>query len=324
MSTRGDHAEPRATRGVVTRSTGGWSTGRFLPSESDVEVKLDIPTQKPSYESWFQTLCESLDNNDLASPFGDRLPAFPSTDMQRNTTSLAGEQALQQANGFYTDLSNVLMESGESIGPDWQVVDFGSCWGRISRFFMRDVALDHIHGIDVEPLFVETCRGLFRSDKFSACSVMPPSGFQDTSVNLIVAYSVFSHLSESAFKSWMGEFHRILKHGGVVAFTTRGEAFLDYCKTLEHQHEPSKYQKALAGMASNIGNFGARYESGEFIFATGAGMGGGGAMNESFYGEAFISPAYVRSSLGNSFDILDFKNIGNDYDQALFVLRKRY
>ena len=285
---------------------------------------MNIEKSKPTHEAWYELLLASLTDRSLRSPFGDVLPGFPDEQLQRNTTSLTGEKALEQADGFFCDVSNALERANTSIQSDWKILDFGSCWGRISRFFMRDVALNNIYGIDVEQTFVDTCRMLFGTNNFSICAALPPSGFQDSSFNLITAYSVFSHLSETAFVAWLRDFHRILKPGGIFAFTTRNQAFFNYCQELrDHASGLLGYQKALAEMVPAIHDFERRYQNGEFIFVTGGGVAGGGAMNESFYGEAFIPPAYFERCPKDFFVILDFKPIGSKYDQALFILKKR-
>lgn len=279
---------------------------------------------KIEIDSWLEVLKSSLSNRSQISPFGDPLPDFPSEEVQRNTTSLAGSDALEQANAFYKDVSEALERAVCPIMADWQILDFGSCWGRISRFFMRDVPLKNIHGIDVEETFVETCKVLFGSQNFTVCGKLPPCELENSSINLITAYSVFSHLSEAAFLAWLSEFHRILAKDGVVAFTTRNQVFFDYCNQLRSERDKlSGYQKALADMMPDIHDFRNRYGNGEFIFATGSGVSGGGAMDESFYGEAFIPKPYIERALGNLFEIFEFKPVGDGYDQALFVLKKR-
>lgn len=279
---------------------------------------------KISQNDWLSRVSASMTDPSVASPFGNLMPGFPSEDLQRNTTSLSGEQALRQAHSFYEDICSALDGSRNMIEPTWKILDFGSCWGRISRFFMRDVPLENIYGLDVEQNFVDECRQLFGSENFQVCTPMPPSPLQDSSVNLISAYSVFSHLSERAFLAWMGEFHRILRSGGILAFTTRNDAFMDYCGSLRDQVDSlTGYAKALAMMMPDIQGTKRRYNSGEFVFVTDKGLGGGGAMNESFYGEAFIPKAYVERALGEMFELLDFKLSGKAYDQALFVLKKR-
>jgi SAM-dependent methyltransferase len=252
------------------------------------------------------------------------MPGFPSEERQTNTTSLSGERALKQAHAFYSDICAVIEPAGFGLNEEARVLDFGSCWGRITRFFMRDVALKNLYGIDVVQDFVTECRKLFGSTNFELCGSMPPCHHPSVSIDLISAYSVFSHLSETAFLAWMQEFHRILRPGGILAFTTRSEVFLDYCQHLrESGAELTGYTAALATMIPNVREARKRYHAGEFLFATGQGLSGGGAMNESFYGEAFVPKAYVVKKLSGRFELLNFRSVGSAYDQALFVLRKK-
>lgn len=277
-----------------------------------------------SQKAWLSQMISSLSDASLRSPHGDLLPGFPSEDLQRNTTSLAGEQALRQAHSFYSDVCNVIEPAGYGLSEDAKVLDFGSCWGRITRFFMRDVKLANLYGVDVVLQFVTECRALFGSANFDQCYAMPPCHHAPASIDLVSAYSVFSHLSEKAFLAWMHEFHRVLRPGGILAFTTRSEVFLDYCQYLrESGTELTGYKAALAAMVPDANIMRERYRSGEFLFTTGNGLSGGGAMNESFYGEAFIPEAYVVRELSDQFDLLEFKPVGSAYDQALIVLRKR-
>lgn len=277
-----------------------------------------------SQEEWFARVVASLSDRSVRSPQGDLMPGFPSEERQTNTTSISGERALKQAHAFYSDICGVIEPIGLGLPPDATVLDFGSCWGRITRFFMRDVSLENLYGIDVVPEFVNECKQLFGSDNFAQCDAMPPCHHAPSSMQLISAYSVFSHLSEKAFLAWMGEFHRVLRPNGILAFTTRSELFLDYCQSLRISGaELGGYAAALAAMIPDIDNARERYRAGEFLFATGRGLSGGGEMNESFYGEAFVPEAYVTGHLSGLFELLQFKPVGSGYDQALFVLRKR-
>lgn len=277
-----------------------------------------------SQEEWLARVVASLSDRSLRSPLGDRLPGFPSEERQTSTTSISGERALKQAHAFYSDICAVIEPAGVGLAPKASVLDFGSCWGRITRFFMRDVALKNLHGIDVVPEFVSECRQLFGSNNFMQCGSMPPCHHASSSMHLISAYSVFSHLSEKAFLAWMQEFHRVLRPNGILAFTTRSELFLDYCQSLRRSGaELAGYSAALAAMIPDIDTARERYRAGEFLFATGRGLSGGGEMNESFYGEAFVPEAYVTRHLSSLFELLQFKPVGSGYDQALFVLRKK-
>ena len=280
-----------------------------------------MPSLSPS--KWLQHLVASQVRDGLTSPHGDLMPSFPPEELQRNTTSLSGDAALGQAAGFYEDIILAIEGDGSVILPAWKILDFGASWGRIARFFLRDVSLRNLYGLDVDPGFVELARSLFGSDNFKVCGVLPPAPFADASFGLISAYSVFSHLSERSFLLWMEEFARILRRDAYLAFTTRHESFLDYCAWIASQGEALQgYLRALGGLFTDVEQARRRYRAGEFVFATSPGVSGGGVRNESFYGEAFVPRAYVERSLARHFRLIRYSFDPAKYDQAGFVLRR--
>ena len=270
---------------------------------------------------WLDTLITSL-SSPAISPFGEPLPAFPDEQLQRNTTGLSSEAALRQAHAFYENVRDGLEKAGASLGPDSRALDFGFGWGRISRVFMHDFRKQNIHGLDVDPSFVEITRGLFQSENFKQCSPFPPTDIDDGSFDLVFAYSVFSHLSERATRAWMAEFERILKPGGVVAFTTRHESFFDYCEWAGKQPDATGYVKALGELFPDLDAARAAYRRGEFVHASSVGVGGGGPRDASFYGETYIPEAYARQGFGTSLEFVSGYFDGSRYDQACFVLKK--
>lgn len=278
---------------------------------------------KPSMASWLDRLIASQERRGLTSPFGDLLPGFPPADLQRMTTGLEGEATLRPAGAFYADVLEALHRQGRGIACDWRVLDFGCGWGRISRFFLRDIPLANLFGIDVDPEFIALTRRLFSSDTFSACSAFPPTAFAPGSFDLIVAYSVFSHLSENAALQWIAEFARLLRPRGVLAFTTRHESFLDYCDWLRRQPDTEGYSAALGALFPDIEAVRARYRRGELVHATSPGVAGGGARNGTFYGETLIPPDYVARTYGPWFETIFTSFDPLRYDQTCFVLRLR-
>lgn len=259
--------------------------------------------RKLTQDEWYKTVCESYTTPPVLHN-GIQLPGFPTDQIQINTTGQAGEETLKEAFVFYQDcvenfnLARPIQESDT-------LLDFGVGWGRIARFFLRELPLENIHGLDVMEEFVAICKQTFRTDNFQVTAPFPPTKIPDEKFNFIVGYSVFSHLSEDACASWMKEFNRILAPGGMVALTTRGRPFFDYCESLKGQGHTG-YQDALSKMFENFDKARMDYDQGKFVHSNRDGVVGGGAMTADFYGESFIPEKYAESAYSDLFVLEKF------------------
>jgi len=166
-------------------------------------------------DEWFRTICKSYSNPPVFYN-GLELPGFPSDLIQANTTGQAGINTLKEAFVFYQDCVENFKSFGTPIQEEHSLLDFGVGWGRIARFFLRELPAENIYGLDVMEDFVSICKQTFRNDNFQVTTSFPPTQIPDAKFDFIVGYSVFSHLSENACASWMREFNRILVPGGMV------------------------------------------------------------------------------------------------------------
>ena len=275
-------------------------------------------------KTWIKDIVKSQ-TEVVVSPLGDKLPAFPPEALQIATTGRYGASAIEQAAFFYEDAMDAISGSRKSVGSDWKLLDFGSGWGRITRLALRDFKLSNIQGIDVDEGLVQLSNDLFGAPIFSTCKPFPPTDIASNSIHLILAYSVFSHLSEDAAKNWLTEFARMLKPGQFLVFTTRGISFLDYCLQLATERNDvavSSYQDTLVAMfpPDQIREVKDAYMRGEFIFR---GIGGGGVRDGSFYGEAFMPRGWLEREFGDTFEIIRAEINAARYDQFCFALRKK-
>lgn len=272
---------------------------------------------------WLKTLIASL-TTPQTSPLGERLPAFPTEEMQTNTTGLSAEAALRQAYAFYDDVRHAMRALGIEPSAETRALDFGFGWGRISRVFMEAISVRNIYGADVDPSFAEMTRALFDSDNFDVCAPFPPTAFAPASFDLVYAYSVFSHLSEQASLDWMREFARIVKPGGIVAWTTRHASFFEFCGWARDQGDQvSGYIQAIGRLFPDLDDVRARHARGEFIHASSPGVSGGGPRDETFYGETWIPLEYARTGFGDDFRLVAAYFDGSRYDQACYVFQRR-
>jgi SAM-dependent methyltransferase len=255
-------------------------------------------------DEWFEKICESYSNPPVMVN-GRPLPKFPSDQLQINTVGQAGVPALREAFIFYQDCVNNFRDLGLPIKHQARLLDFGIGWGRIARFFLRELQVSNIYGLDVMDEFVQICRETFGSDNFYVTSPYPPTTMADQQFDYIVGFSVFSHLSENACRRWMDEFHRLLMPGGMIALTTRGRPFFDYCEAQKGQGHAG-YLDALSTLFDDFDQARDRYDRGEFVHCNKEGVAGGGAMTAEFYGETFIPEAYARVAYKGKFILEKF------------------
>ena len=239
---------------------------------------------------------------------GRPLPPMPPEQLQINTVGQAGAGAMEEAWLFAQQCLVHFKTSPRFSDPKRLLLDFGTGWGRIARCFLRDFNAENIFGIDVDPEFITICRDTFPGPRFIRCNPMPPLVLGNESIDFVVGYSVFSHLSEAACQQWMAEFARILRPGGMVAVTTRGRWFFDFAANLT---ATDSYARGLATMFPDFAAAKARYDQGKFVHSNAHGVTGGGPREGDFYGESFIPETYARDVLGTAIPLLEFHQTDN-------------
>lgn len=260
-----------------------------------------------------------------------KLPALPDPQTQIRFTGQAGRPNLQQAFDFYNFVSNHLPPDS---GAQYRIVDFGGGWGRVLRFFLRDVAPERLALSDCLTDAIECARSLNPPYKIFQNDVNPPLVFADNSVDAFVAFSVFSHLNEKSARSWLADFARSLVGGGKVVITTRGPHHIKRMRELQNettlatlrslakkvlgkQNVSDQHLRVALPSADIIKD---RLNLGEFQFYP---TGGGGELSESFYGETWIPEKWMRDNC----QALGFKTYEHfpefsTVDQCVFVLTK--
>jgi SAM-dependent methyltransferase len=255
------------------------------------------------------------------------LPSLPDESLQFNTIGSAGDTALGEAYGAYQLFSGLYRTHAGGLTEHTRVLDFGCGWGRMLRFFLRDVDQANLWGLDQGRVLVDACRRTNPWCQFVEGARLPPSPLASASFDLIYSYSVFSHLSEAAHRLWLDELARLLRPGGVLVVTTWQREHITRSAQLRAADPVSlsAWHRDLAALWPDEANWAGDYDEGRFCYQPyPAGTHPWSYhQGESYYGEACIPEAYVRREWGTAFEVLEFIDDRSRCAQNVVVARRR-
>jgi cyclopropane fatty-acyl-phospholipid synthase-like methyltransferase len=274
-------------------------------------------------EEWQNVLMSS------ARPEADRafqMPTFPDEQTQTNFVGSAGEASLGEAWALWETVNAIATAQGNPIGRSTNLMDFGTGWGRMIRPFLRQIDGKNILGLDPLPTMVELCQDMYTGFdvQFAHNNPLAPSTLASGSLDLIIGYSVFSHLNEQVSTGWIHEFARLLRPGGLACITTHGVGILDYAQQLldDPTQQAGLWHELLAsGFGTNAAQLRSEYNNGQFVHVA---HGGGSALDDSYYGDSLFNEAFARRNWGSILDVVEFIPAGTGkLPQSLLVLQKR-
>lgn len=270
-------------------------------------------------EQWLDVLINSIQNNKINSI---EFPGFPDDQIQITFIGSANENALREIWPYYQQIRKNAQNTGISFDENTRLLDVGSGWGRVIRFFLKDIHPDNLYGMDTMQSSVDLCNKIFGSAlNFSTINTMPPTDFNDNWFDIIEGYSVFSHLSRHAGLMWLDEYFRILKPGGLLVLTVWKQTHLDTIAQWQQTMGTTEgYQKQISQVYTPgcnierkfLNSFGFDYKS----------YGGGIEGNKDItYGEAILSVDYLKKYWCRYFDFINYID-SPELAQALVVLQK--
>jgi SAM-dependent methyltransferase len=307
-----DLLETQISRGVGAQSQPARDQLQAWFSDS-ISGVFDA-AQPLSDDEWFGVLTRSVRGERFQGHF---LPGFVEPELQVRFVGNSGEASMQEAAAFIRVVLHYAREAQVPLDGTAKMLDFGCGWGRYTRFLLKYARPDNIYGADVNAGMIEQCRRLFGSCNFSTVPPFPPSDFRDGLFDLVLGYSVFSHLSAACADAWTNEFARIVRPGGIVLMTTQGRSFIELCRQVRAAADQSReHHAALAAAFVDEAAAYQAYDAGEFLFSPLRGT-------HEFYGEALIPRGYIEQHWLNDFELVDFVDSRSFLPQALMVLKRR-
>lgn len=233
--------------------------------------------EKMTDEEWLAVLSGEVTSQNA--------PVLPPEDVQVTTNGRSGRRIMEDAFMFYSFLEELLAKHHVPLSRHTQVLDFGCGWGRILRIFLRDVDPENLLGVDAQDWMLDLARETTGRSFFQKVEEAPPSNLPSARFDLIYAYSVFSHLSETTANGWAKEFERLLAPGGLAVLTTRPRSHIDVWRSAKHEN--TKHTGEYKSIFNDPDGDLAKYDRGEFVFHPYAAH----DLSAEHYGEAVIPEA---------------------------------
>jgi len=123
------------------------------------------------------------------------------------------------------------LEALEKVQFDFRTVDtileLGCGSARLLRL-LRCIPDVKLIGSDMNSVCIDWCRKSIAGVEFYQNEKQPPLAFaQESTIDLIFACSVFTHIALDLQKPWLEELDRILRPGGIFLCTVLGERYIE-------------------------------------------------------------------------------------------------
>lgn len=241
------------------------------------------------------------------------LPQAPELSIQARWNGWTGLKLLNESKSFYqrvVQLSSAYARRGLS---DSRVLDFGCGWGRLTRFFARDVAPGSLFACDPVQEILDVCRETGVPARLARSDFVPERLPFEERFDLVFAFSVFTHLSEPAHEACLRAIHDSLTDGGLLIVTVRPPAYLSHCEAMRPLLR-SLGPDPLAGLAEPRYLFVPHPAEPDHPQFHGT---------EMTFGETVITLPYVRERWSPAFELLEVSLLTEDMHQVVLTLRKR-
>ncbi len=271
-----------------------------------------------SDDFWYWALTEGRRAN---ATLRELLPGLPADELQVQFTGHSGDEALNEAFWIYQAFKSLFEMFNGPVARCESVLDFGCGWGRLTRFFLKDLEASRLWGVDPAAEVIAACEQTYRGCRFRQIPFRPPYPLPEAAFDWVFSYSVFSHLSEAMHQEVLGELHRVLKPGGLLIATTYPRAIIAFCHELRENEQLRKEcpESVVISAASfpDTERALADYDAGRYCHSS---LNFDGDW--SHWGDTAIPEAYVREHWARRFEFVTFLSDPDSCPQNVIVVRK--
>lgn len=185
----------------------------------------------------FGELCLSVP--DSLQAIRSRLPTMASDEVQGNWTGNCGQALMNQSVAFVRTMFSMHGGRGGKETHARRILDFGCGWGRLLRLLLKYVPADRLHGVDPWHRSIDLCREHGIPCRLALSDYVPRSLPFEGPFDLVYAFSVFTHLSESTARTALSTIRGSIADDGLLCITIRPVEYW-------HHHGPNGEADCIA------------------------------------------------------------------------------
>ena len=181
-----------------------------------------------------------------------------------------------------------------------RALDWGCGCGRLTMFFLAAKDGPEVFGCDIDAEAIAWCNEFLEPAAFAVIEPMPPTAYPDAHFDLILSYSVFTHLTRQVQQAWLAEMYRVLAPGGFFLASTHGIFAHQFSSgSTSAQFPPEGIVDLL--IDSTLGEI----------------------APKDYYRATFQSKEYTLCEFGKYFQMVEYIERGANNFQDLAVMQKR-
>lgn len=229
-------------------------------------------------------------------------PLPPAHQMKRVANHANGQFYLLGGMQAYTEFWRAIRQHSSDIQSCQRILDWGCGSGRMTGFLVRFSKVPEVYGCDVDSEAIQWCQQNLLPGIFATSPFYPPTLYPDAFFDVVVAYSVFTHLSMNNQMAWLRELQRIIAPGGLLLASIHGDFVARF--TLRGEKDNQQLQEEGFCDAFEDNNL-------------------DGIAPKGQYRGVFQTKEYTLKSWSRYFKILDYKERGTMNFHDLVVMQKR-
>lgn len=188
----------------------------------------------------------------------------------------------------------------DDLGRVDRLLDWGCGCGRVTGFLQRMLQATEIHGCDVDHEAITWCREHLEG-RFVPIDPFPPTEYPSGSFNVIVSYSVLTHLDRHNQTLWLQEVRRLLAPGGLLLATVHGDFATSFAA------DP-RIHGALAADGIADADYDGNLK---------------GVLPDGYYRTTYQTRDYTVAEFSRHFDVLEYRPQQMTNFQDLVIARRR-